>query len=110
MAEWEAPVSANFITLTGSYPDESPQANTAWKIELRSNGQWRVQAEGVGGWYDRGQYFWGGRDQSPIQFDGLRVSLYSKDETTRLKNIHLAPRRTGHGWSRSYRRSMRESP
>lgn len=89
MAQWPAPVSANFITLTGSYPDESSQANTAWKIELRSNGQWRVHAQGVGGWYDRGQYFWGGRGQSPIQLDGLRVTLYSKDETMRLKNIHF---------------------
>jgi inosine-uridine nucleoside N-ribohydrolase/chitodextrinase len=89
MAQWPAPVSANFITLMGSYPDESSQANTAWKIELRSNGQWRVHAQGAGGWYDRGQYFWGGRGQSPIQFDGLRVRLYSKDETTRLKNIHF---------------------
>jgi len=89
MAEWKAPMSANFITLMGTYPDEPSQANTAWKVELRSNGTWRVHAEGVGGWYDRGQYFWGGRDQSPIQFDGLRVSLYSKDETTPLKNIHF---------------------
>ncbi len=89
MAEWEAPVPANFITLTGSYPDEPSQANTAWKIELRSKGQWRVHARGVGGWYDRGQYFWGGRGQSPIQFDGLRVSLFSKDETTPLTNIHF---------------------
>jgi inosine-uridine nucleoside N-ribohydrolase/chitodextrinase len=89
MAEWKAPVSANCIALMGSYPDEPPQNDTAWKIELRSNGQWRVHAEGVGGWYDRGQYFWGGRDQSPIEFDALRVTLYSKDETTRLKNIHF---------------------
>ncbi len=89
MAEWEAPVSANFITLTGSYPEESSQASTAWKIELRSNGQWRDHARGVGGWYDRGQYFWGGRGQSPIQFDALRVTLYSRDGTSSLSNIHF---------------------
>ncbi|MBE0540044.1 MAG: PKD domain-containing protein [Verrucomicrobia bacterium] len=89
MAEWEAPVSTNFITLTGSYPDESSQANTAWKIELRSNGQWRVHAQGVGGWYDRGQYFWGGRNVKPIQFDALRVKLYSRDGTSSLSNIHF---------------------
>jgi len=89
MAEWEAPVSANFITLMGSYPDEPSQANTAWKIELRSNGTWRVHAQGVGGWYDRGQYFWGGRGQSPIQFDGLRVKLYSRDGSTSVTNLHF---------------------
>ena len=88
MAEWTVPVAANFIALTGSYPNE-PQPNTAWKIELRSNGQWRVHERGVGGWYDRGRYVWGGRDVKPVHFDGLRVSLFSKDSATRLKNIHF---------------------
>lgn len=89
MAEWKAPVLANFIALTGTYPDEPPQTDTAWKIELRSNGQWRVHSQGVGGWYDCGEYFWGGRDQSPIQFDALRVKVYSKDGSSRLRNIHF---------------------
>lgn len=89
LAEWPDPVSANFLTLMGSYPDEPSQANTAWKIELRSNGIWRVHEQGVGGWYDRGQYFWGGRGESPIQFDALRVKLYSKDRSSSLSNIHL---------------------
>ncbi len=89
MAEWKAPVSANFISLMGSYPHESSQASTAWKIELRRDGQWRVHARGVGGWYDRGHYVWDGRDVEPVQFDGLRVKLFSKDETTPLKNIHF---------------------
>ncbi|MDI6451731.1 PKD domain-containing protein [Anaerobaca lacustris] len=95
MAEWPAPVSANFIRLMGSMPNEPSQANTAWKIEFRSNGQWRVHAQGVGGWYDRGEYFWGGRDQSPIQFDALRVKLYSKDGSTSVSSLHFRAQENG---------------
>ncbi len=88
MAEWPEPVSANLIVLSGVYPNQ-PQPNTAWKIELRRNGQWTTHARGVGGWYDRKRYVWGGREAEPIRFDALRVSLFSKDDRTPIKSIHF---------------------
>jgi inosine-uridine nucleoside N-ribohydrolase len=88
MAEWKSPVEANCITLSGCFANQ-PQPNTAWKIELRQKGQWQVHAQGVGQWYDGGRYWWGGIGKEPIQFDALRVSLFSKDKQTPLKSILL---------------------
>jgi chitodextrinase/inosine-uridine nucleoside N-ribohydrolase len=88
MAEWKSPVEANCITLSGCFANQ-PQPNTAWKIELRQKGQWQVHAQGVGQWYDGGRYLWGGIGKEPIQFDALRVSLFSKDKQTPLKSILL---------------------
>jgi inosine-uridine nucleoside N-ribohydrolase len=88
MAEWKSPVAANCITLSGCFANQ-PQPNTAWKIELRQKGQWQVHAQGVGQWYDGGRYLWGGIGKEPIQFDALRVSLFSKDKQTPLKSILL---------------------
>ncbi|MBE0540042.1 MAG: PKD domain-containing protein [Verrucomicrobia bacterium] len=88
LAEWPAPVRANFIVLSGVYPNQ-PQPNTAWKIELRRQGQWTTHARGTGGWYDRGLYVWGGATQTPVEFDALRVSVFSKDDQTPLKSIHF---------------------
>jgi len=90
MAEWPAPVSANFIVLRGVRMYHFyAQPNTAWKIELRRQGQWTTHARGIGGWYDRGLYVWGGAAQAPVEFDALRVSVFSKDDRTRLKNIQF---------------------
>lgn len=88
MAEWDRPVKANLIVLSGVYPNQ-PQAETAWKIELRVGGKWVVHARGVGGWYDRGRYTWGGPGTESKVFDALRVSLFSKDDKTAVKSIHL---------------------
>ncbi len=88
MAEWKSPVEANCIVLNGAYPNQ-PQPTTAWKIELRENGDWRVHARGVGGWYDDGRYIWGGPNEKAVRFDALRVSLFSKDKSTPLKSIHF---------------------
>lgn len=88
MAEWTKPVEANLIVLSGVY-DNQPQPRTAWKIELRRGGKWGVHARGVGGWYDRGCYVWGGPGTPAITFDGLRVSVFSKDTRTRLKSVHF---------------------
>jgi hypothetical protein len=88
MAEWKSSVEANFIALSGVYPNQ-PQPNTAWKIELRQDGQWRVHANGVGDWYDRGHYRWGGAQHEATRFDAIRVSLFSKDDQTPLKSIHF---------------------
>ena len=88
MAEWDKPVEANLIVLSGVYPNQ-PQPNTAWKIELRRDGQWTVHEKGIGGWYDRGLNAWGGPAEKPVRFDALRVSLFSKDDKTPLKSIHF---------------------
>lgn len=88
MAEWKAPVEANCIVLTGAYSNQ-PQPNTAWKIEVRSSGKWQEHDRGVGGWYNQGRYVWGNGKQKPIRFDGLRVSLFSKDKKTPIKSIHF---------------------
>jgi hypothetical protein len=88
MAEWTEPVEANWISLSGVYPNQ-PQPQTAWKIEIRRNGQWATHASGVGGWYDRGRYVWGGPDAEPITLSALRVSVFSKDESTPIKSIHF---------------------
>lgn len=88
LAQWPEPVAVNWISLTGVYPNQ-PQPDTAWKIEIRCNGQWTTHASGVAGWYDRGQYAWGGPDMEPVTLDALRVSVFSKDESTPLKSIHF---------------------
>ena len=88
LAEWPQPVEANFIALSGVYENQ-PQPNTAWRIELRRDGRWTTHARGVGGWYDRGRYLWGGAAVEPVRFDALRVSLFSKDGQTPLKSIHF---------------------
>jgi hypothetical protein len=88
MAEWTEPVQANLIVFSGVYPNQ-PQPDTAWKIEIRQDGNWTTHAAGVGGWYDRGRYVWGGVASEPIALDAIRVSVFSKDDVTRLKSIHF---------------------
>jgi len=88
MAEWQKPVKANTIVLTGAYANQ-PQPETCWKIELRQDGQWTTHAQGKGGWYNGGLYRWGTPGAEPIVFDGLRVSVFSKDDKTSLKSIHF---------------------
>lgn len=88
MAEWTEPVEANWISLSGVYPNQR-QPDTAWKIEIGRNGQWTTHASDVGGWYDSGRYVWGGPDAEPVTLDALRVSVFSKDESTPLKSIHF---------------------
>lgn len=85
-AEWEQPVQGNTIVISGCFSNQ-PQPETAWKIELRRDGEWITHARGIGGWYDGRRYTWGGPGTSPIQFDAIRVSLFSKDEKTSLKSI-----------------------
>jgi len=88
IAEWPEPVEANLIILSGVYPNQ-PQPGTAWKIDVRRDGEWQEQARGVGGWYDRGRYVWGGPGTEPIALDALRVSVFSKDDQTPLNSIHF---------------------
>jgi len=88
MAEWDEPVEANLIVLTGVYPNQ-PQPDTSWKIERRGGGEWTTHALGTGGWYDRERYIWGGPDQESIILDGFRISVFSKDDETPVKSIHF---------------------
>lgn len=88
MAEWPEPVEVNLIALSGTYPNQ-PQPDTAWKIEVRRDGRWVEHARGVGGWYDRGLYQWGGPAVEPLRFDAFRVSLFSKDDATPIESIHF---------------------
>ena len=88
MAEWSEPVAVNRVQLSGVYPNQ-PQPTTAWKIEFRRDGAWTTHAEGVGGWYDRGRYVWGGPDTEPVSVEAIRVSVFSPDAETPLSSIHF---------------------
>jgi hypothetical protein len=88
MARWPQPIQANLIVLSGVY-DNQPQPKTAWKIELRTGDKWLTHARGVGGWYDKGRYTWGGPATKPIRFDAIRISVFSKNDNTPLKSIHF---------------------
>jgi hypothetical protein len=87
-AEWAEPVQANLIALSGVYPNQ-PQPDTAWKIEIRQDGNWKTHAAGVGGWYNSGRYVWGGVATQPIAFDAIRFRVFSKDDATPIKSIHF---------------------
>ena len=88
MAEWPQPVAINLLALSGTY-DNQPQPDTAWKIEFRREGRWITHARGVGGWYDRGYYLWGGPGTEPLTADALRVSVFSSDDKTPIKSVHF---------------------
>jgi len=88
MAEWDKPVTANLIVLSGTYPNQ-PQPATGWKIELRRHGRRVTRARGVGGWYNCGRYVWGGGDTAAVEFDAIRVSVFSKDAETPLRRTHF---------------------
>jgi hypothetical protein len=85
-AEWEEPVRANLIVLTGSYENQ-PQTHTPWRIELRTEHGWVTHEEGVGGWLDRQRYVWGGPGLPRLEFDAIRVSVHSPDEKTPVVSI-----------------------
>jgi hypothetical protein len=78
----------NLIALSGVYPNQ-PQSHTGWKLELRRGGVWEEHARGVGGWYDRGRYVWGGSGTVPVRFEALRISVFSPDADTSLRSVHF---------------------
>ncbi|MDI9602479.1 MAG: PKD domain-containing protein [Acidobacteriota bacterium] len=88
MAEWDDPVEVNWVCLSGAYPNQ-PQPRTAWVIEARMDGRWQELGRGAGGWYDSGQFEWGGRGAASVWLDGFRVRLFSPDSETSLSSIHL---------------------
>ena len=88
MAEWAEPVEVNTVVLSGVYPNQ-PQPETAWKVEVRREGEWETLESGVGGWYNTGRWLWGGPEQETLRIDGLRVSVFSKDDQTPLRSIHF---------------------
>jgi PKD repeat protein len=100
MAEWPRPVQINLIALSGTYDNQS-QPDTGWKIEFRREGQWTIHARGVGGWYDRGYYIWGGPGTEPLTMDALRVSVFSRDDETPIKSVHFRGE-PGKSWIAAY--------
>ena len=88
MAAWEVPVETDVILLSGCYPNQ-PQPDTAWKIEVRHEGQWKEHERGVGGWYDNGRYEWHAPPGTSIRFDAIRISVFSKDDKTSINSIHF---------------------
>lgn len=74
--DWSVPKAVNYITIGGSYENQ-PQPNTLWRISYLNNGAWTILEEGQGGWIDSGIFVWGGRTETPITIEGLRVQLYS---------------------------------
>ena len=100
MAEWPQPVQVNLIALSGTY-DNQPQPATGWRIEFRREGQWITHARGVGGWYDRGYYIWGGPGTEPLTMDALRVSVFSRDDKIRIRSVHFRGE-PGKSWIAAY--------
>ncbi len=100
MAEWPQPVRVNLLALSGTY-DNQPQPTTAWKIEFRREGRWMTHARGVGDWYDRGYYFWGGPGAEPQTMDALRVSVFSRDDKTPIQSVHFRGE-PGKSWIAAY--------
>ena len=96
MAQWEKPIEVNLILLSGVYPNQ-PQPDTAWKIEVRKAGVWETLDRGVGDWYDRGRYAWGGPEVEPRELDAVRVSVFSKDNESPIKSIHFRGEE-GYSW------------
>jgi PKD repeat protein len=100
MAEWPQAVQVNLVALSGTY-DNQPQPTTAWKIEFRRDGRWMTHARGVGGWYDRGYYIWGGPGTEPVTMDALRVSVFSRDDQTSIQSVHFRGE-PGKSWIAAY--------
>jgi PKD repeat protein len=101
MAEWPQPVQVNLLALSGTY-DNQPQPRTAWRIEFRREGRWTTHARGVGDWYDRGYYAWGGPGTEPLTMDALRVSVFSRDDRTPIQSVHFRGE-PGKSWIAAYR-------
>ncbi|RCS46137.1 dehydrogenase [Bremerella cremea] len=87
-ATWQQPVSVNFITLSGTYPNQ-PQPKTAWAIEAKVDGKWQTLEQGEGDWYNSGRYVWGWPGAVSISMEAFRVRIFSPDEKTPLRSIHF---------------------
>lgn len=87
-ATWKKPVAVNFITLSGTYPNQ-PQPETAWAVEAKVNGSWQTLERGVGDWYDSGRFVWGWPGGVSVPMEALRVRVFSPDEKTPVRSIHF---------------------
>ena len=61
-----------------------------------SGASWVELERGVGGWYHDGRYLWGGPGAPSRRIDGLRGSVFSKDDKTPVRSPHF---RGEPGWS-----------
>ncbi len=87
-ASWDKPVNINFLTLSGTYPNQ-PQPDTAWAVEAKVNGTWQILERGQGGWYNSGRFVWGWPGGVSIPVEALRVKIFSPDEKTPVRSIHF---------------------
>ncbi len=87
-ARWAEPRSINFLTLSGTYPNQ-PQPKTAWLVEVQVGGQWQTLERGTGGWYDSGRFVWGWPGAVALPVEALRVRVFSPDEQTPVRSIHF---------------------
>ncbi|WDI40172.1 PVC-type heme-binding CxxCH protein [Bremerella sp. P1] len=87
-ATWDKPVSINFLTLSGTYPNQ-PQPDTAWAVEAKVDGTWQTLERGQGGWYNKGRFVWGWPGAVSVPVEALRVKVFSPDEKTPIRSIHF---------------------
>ncbi|PQO40764.1 dehydrogenase [Blastopirellula marina] len=87
-ATWNKPVSINFLTLSGTYPNQ-PQPDTAWAVEVKIDGTWQTLERGQGGWYDSGRFVWGWPGAVSVPIEALRVKVFSPDEKTPVRSVHF---------------------
>lgn len=87
-ATWDKPVSINFLTLSGTYPNQ-PQPDTAWAVEAKVDGSWQTLERGQGGWYNSGRFLWGWPGAVSVPVEALRVKIFSPDEKTPVRSIHF---------------------
>lgn len=87
-ATWDKPVSINFLTLSGTYPNQ-PQPETAWAVEVKVEGTWQTLERGQGGWYNSGRFVWGWPGAVSVPVEALRVKIFSPDEKTPVRSIHF---------------------
>ncbi|MBA2117648.1 PVC-type heme-binding CxxCH protein [Bremerella alba] len=87
-ATWDQPVNVNFLTLSGTYPNQ-PQPDTAWAVEAKIAGNWQTLERGQGGWYNSGRFVWGWPGAVSVPIESLRVKVFSVDEKTPVRSIHF---------------------
>jgi len=87
-AKWDKPVHVNFVTLSGTYPNQ-PQPNTAWAVEVMVEGNWQTLERGQGDWYNSGRFVWGWPGAISVPIEAIRVKVFSPNEKTPIRSVHF---------------------